>query len=134
MSGRARFAAAATALALACCALAAAAPAEDAPAPVPRERSFDTADLERARRVAVSTLQDLGLALESGDAESGTLTASCLDVHPLRLTIVIATEGDSQISATVSADYAGSPLRDPRPTEQFLAAYEAALFPPSELD
>lgn len=135
MSVRRAIAAAAVACALGASTLGASARAQDPPpAPVVTTRSFDTPDLFRARRLALATLQDLGLALESADPETGTITASRLDREPLRLTVTIAADGDSRIRADVQADYATQPLTDSRPAEQFLTALESALFPPPEIE
>ena len=112
-----------------------AAPSVGAPAaaPVTRTRAFDASDLERARRLAIATLQDLDLALESADAATGSISASCLDARPLRLTLTITAQGDARISADVTADYDGLPVSDPLPAERFFAAYQEALFPTPEL-
>jgi hypothetical protein len=104
------------------------------PAATTRTRTFDTPDLERARRLAIATLQDLGLAIESGDPATGTLTASRLDAYPLRLRVTVTPQGDAQIVVTASADYAAQPLADAQPADQFLTAYESALFPQPELE
>jgi hypothetical protein len=106
--------------------------AEAAPAVVSRELA--TADLARTQRLAIAALQDLGFALESADAERGTLVASRLDAYPLRLAITLAPATDTTLTATVLADYAGRPLADPRPAEAFLAALAASLSPPPPID
>ena len=102
--------------------------------PTRHTRNFAAPDLPRARRLAIATLQDLGLALESADNETGTLVASRLDTHPLRLTVTISAKGESEITAAVSTAYANTELGDPGPANAFFATYEAALFPPPEID
>jgi len=103
-------------------------------APPAHSRDFPAPDLAHAQRVAIATLQDLGFALESADAERGLLIASLLDTHPLRLAVSITAKDESTINATITADYAGSPIADPNPATTFLDAYAAALNPLPEID
>ena len=130
----------AMALALACALWATAARAASPSAAPPLEappllvREFAGDDLPRAQRLAIATLQDLGFALESADAALGTLTASRLDAHPLRLTIRLSAAGDATLSASVATDYAGRPLADPRAAEAFFSAFASQLSSPPALD
>jgi hypothetical protein len=107
-------------------------PAHEAQAEVVLTRDFESVDLRRAQRLAVATLQDLGFALESADAETGVVTASLLDAHPLRLTISIAAKSESTITASVRTEFAGKPISSSVPAEAFFAAYAAALSPAIE--
>ena len=132
---RLRLASAALALSLITAASARGQAPVDTPAqPTPQTRDFEATGLTRAGRLAIAALQDLGFALENVDAETGTLIASRLDTHPLRLTVTIAAKGETQITATVTTDYAGAQVSDPRPAEQFFSAYHSALFPAPEID
>ncbi|HEU4427604.1 MAG TPA: hypothetical protein VFT98_02525 [Myxococcota bacterium] len=108
--------------------------AETTPASLAVARDFPAPDLLHAQRVAIATLQDLGFALESADAERGVLIASLLDTHPLRLAVSITAKDDTTISASVTTDWAGASLASPEPVAAFFSAYEAALNPPPELD
>ncbi len=106
-----------------------------APAPPTRHmRDFATGDILRALRLAIATLQDLGFALENANNETGTLIASRLDKHPLRLTITISQKSETEITAAISTAYANTELADPAPANALFATYEAALFPPPEID
>ncbi len=132
---RIRLASAALALALITASAARAqAPVVTPAQPAPQTRDFEATDLTHARRLAIAALQDLGFALENVDAETGTLIASRLDTHPLRLTVTIAAKGESQITATVTTDYASAQVSDPRPAEQFFSAYHSALSPAPQID
>jgi hypothetical protein len=104
-----------------------------APAPLPA-REFACDDLPRAQRLAIAALQDLGFALESADAALGTLTASRLDAHALRLTITLSAGDGATVTASVATDYAGRPLADPRAAEAFFRAFADQLSPPPALD
>jgi hypothetical protein len=101
----------------------------DSEAPVIATREFATEDLPRAQRLAIAALQDLGLALESVDAEHGTFVASRLDAHAVRLTVTLAANGEAKLLASVATDYAGAPVSDPRPAEAFFTAFAAQLEP-----
>ena len=105
------------------------APPESAPTVA---RDFEVADLARAQRAAIATLQDLGFAIESADLAQGLVAGSRLDRHPLRLTVRLVATSESSISATVSCDYAGAPVANALPAEAFLAAYAVVLSPPVE--
>ncbi len=96
-------------------------------------REFESDDPARAGRVAVATLQDLGLALESADAASGTIVASKLDGHALRLRVTLRPASATQIGVEVRVEYGERPIPDPGPAERFFAAFERALFPEPEL-
>ena len=102
--------------------------------PTQHKHDFATPDLPRARRLAIATLQDLGFALENADNETGTLIASRLDEHALRLTVTITSKSETEITATISTAYANTELADPAPANAFFTAYEAALSPPPEMD
>jgi hypothetical protein len=102
--------------------------------PTRHTRDFASSDIHRALRLAIATLQNLGFALENADNETGTLIASRLDTHPLRLTVTISAKSETEITAAVSSAYAATELADPTPANTFFAAYEAALSPPPEID
>jgi hypothetical protein len=100
----------------------------------PPSRDYETADVLTAQRRAIAALQDLGFALESADAETGTLTASRLDSFALRLTITLTAANESTVTASVAADYAGTPISDARPAEAFFTALASQLAPLSAID
>jgi len=106
---------------------------EPAALPLP-SRDYASADLLAAQRLAIAALQDLGFALESADAETGTLTASRLDSFALRLTITLTAANESTVTASVAADYAGNPISDARPAEAFFTALAAQLAPLPAID
>jgi hypothetical protein len=106
----------------------------EAEAPPTIARDFPAPSLAVARRLAIAALQDLGLALEAASDEAGTISASRLDAHPLRLTVAIHAKDEAIVAAAVTTDYAGAPIVDPRPAEAFFAAFATALSPPPEID
>jgi hypothetical protein len=103
------------------------------PAEAVHRREFESDDPTLAARVAVATLQDLGLALEAADAASGTIVASKLDDHALRLRVTLRPASATQIGVEVRVEYGERPIGDPGPAEHFFSAYERALFPTPEL-
>ncbi len=105
-----------------------------APAAAPATRDFASDDLLRTTRLAIAALQDLGFALESADATTGTIVASRLDTHPLRLTVTVSSPRADTVTAAVTADYAGLPVANPGPAEAFFAALTAQLEPPPAID
>jgi hypothetical protein len=102
--------------------------------PPPVAREFASDDLPRAQRLAIGALQDLGFALESGDAALGVVSASRLDAHALRLTVTLSAGDGATVTAAVATDYAGRPLADPRAAEAFFRAFAAQLSPAPALD
>jgi len=106
----------------------------EAPTPAPIARDFSAPSLDVARRLAIAALQDLGFALEAANSEAGTISASRLDTHPLRLTVIVSAKDEASVTAAVTTDYATNPISDPRAAEAFFAAYASALRPPPEID
>jgi hypothetical protein len=100
----------------------------------PSSRDYESTDLLETQRLAIAALQDLGFALESADAETGTLTASRLDAYALRVTVTLTAANESTVTASVAADYAGNPVSDARPAEAFFTALAAQLAPPPAID
>jgi hypothetical protein len=92
-------------------------------------RDFPIGDANRALRLAITALQDLGFALESADAERGGISASRLDVYPLRLTLAITAQDTGGVRISVTADYAGEPTSAGRAAETLLETIQDALNP-----
>ena len=100
----------------------------------PPSRDYESADLLGAQRLAIAALQDLGFALESADAETGTLSATRLDSFALRLTVTLTAASESTVTASVAADYEGTPISDGRPAEAFFTALASQLAPLPAID
>ena len=91
-------------------------------------RAFETTDVNKAVRTAMATLQDLGFVIDTADAELGSVTASKLDRHVIKMTITVRKRGESQLLVRANAQYNVTPVEDPNFYQQFFAAYSKAMF------
>ena len=89
----------------------------------------------RALRAVIATLQDLGFVLDSADATLGTVTATKLAQHQVRMTVSVRQVDDRQVLVRANADYS-EPLagrsavriEDPATYQDFFQALERSAF------
>jgi hypothetical protein len=91
-------------------------------------RAFDTTDVEKTLRAAISTLQDLGFVVDKADLELGTVSATKLDGYALRMTVTVRRRGATQVSVRANAQYNLHPVTEPQPYQSFFVALERAMF------
>lgn len=91
-------------------------------------RAFDTTDVNKAIRVAMATLQDLGFVVDTADAELGSVTASKLDKYVIKMTVTARKRGEAQLLVRANAQYNVTPVEDPKFYQQFFTAYSKAMF------
>ena len=98
-------------------------------------RVLQDVDRDTALRAVIATLQDLGFVLDSADATLGTVTATKLAQHQVRMTVSVRQGNDRQIVVRASADYS-EPLagrsavriEDPATYQDFFQALERSAF------
>ena len=103
-------------------------------------RSYQTrvlreVDQDAALRAVIATLQDLGFVLDSADATLGTVTATQLAQHQVRMTVSVRQGNYRQTVVRASADYS-EPLagrsavriEDPATYQDFFQALERSAF------
>ena len=103
-------------------------------------RSYETrmlqgVDRDTALRAVIATLQDLGFVLDSADATLGTVTATRLAQHQVRMTVAVRQVDDRQVVVRASADYseplagkAAVRIEDPATYQDFFQALERSAF------
>jgi len=98
-------------------------------------RVLQDVDRDAALRAVIATLQDLGFVLDSADATLGTVTATKLAQHQVRMTVSVRQGNDRQIVIRANADYS-EPLagrsavriEDPTTHQDFFQALERSAF------
>jgi hypothetical protein len=93
-----------------------------------QSRVFDTGDRTETLRTIIAALQDLGFVIDKADATLGSITATKLDRHELRLTATVRARGDAQMLVRINASMANRMIDDPEPYQQFYAVLEKAMF------
>lgn len=93
-----------------------------------QSRSYDTVDVEKAIRVAMATLQDLGFVIDNADAELGTVSATKLANAATKMTITVRLRGKTEILVRASAQYKLLTVEDPTFYQQFFTAYSKSMF------
>ena len=98
-------------------------------------RVLQDVDRDAALRAVIATLQDLGFVLDSADATLGTITATKLAQHQVRMTVSVRQGNGRQIVVRANADYS-EPLagrsavriEDPATYQDFFQALERSAF------
>jgi hypothetical protein len=91
-------------------------------------RAFDTTDEPKTLRTAIATLQDLGFVIDKADQELGAISGTKLDGYSLRMTVTVRKRGETQLAVRANAEYNDQAVTDPKPYQQFFAAFEKAMF------
>jgi hypothetical protein len=100
-----------------------------------QSRVLQAGDRTAALRAVIATLQDLGFVLDSADASLGTVTATRLAQHQIRMTVSARQVDERQVVVRASADYSeplsgGTAVRieDPATYQDFFQALERSAF------
>lgn len=91
-------------------------------------RAFDTTDEVKTLRTAIATLQDLGFVIDKADEELGAVSGTKLDGYSLRMTVTVRKRGETQLAVRANAQYNDQAVTEPKPYQQFFAAFEKAMF------
>jgi hypothetical protein len=91
-------------------------------------RVFDTTDKNKMLRTVIATLQDLGFIIDKADANLGTISATKLNWYDLRITVIVAQRGESQLSVRANAQYHVAPVEDPEPYQKFFESLSKAMY------
>ncbi len=91
-------------------------------------RAFDTTDQTKTLRTAIATLQDLGFVIDKADEELGAVSGTKLDGYQLRMTVTVRKQGETKTAVRANAQYNDQEVVDPKPYQQFFAAFEKAMF------
>lgn len=90
-------------------------------------RAFETTDKEKVLRAVIATLQDLGFVIDRADYMLGSVSATKLDKHSLRITVSVRPRNDRML-VRANAQYHISPVTDPKPYQDFFNSLSKSLF------
>lgn len=93
-----------------------------------QSRTFDTADKERVMRATISTLQDLGFVIDRADLMLGSVSATKLDGHQVRITVSVRPKGSDRMVVRANAQFNVTPIEDPVQYQAFFSSLEKSLF------
>jgi len=91
-------------------------------------REYDTLDKAMTMRSVISTLQDLGFTIDQADAELGTITATRLHKHTMRMTVTIVQKDGQRIAVRANARIGENSVTDAATYQDFFVALDKAMF------
>lgn len=91
-------------------------------------REYDTLDKAMTMRSVISTLQDLGFTIDQADAELGTITATRLHEHTMRMTVTVVEKEGRRIAVRSNARIGENSVTDALTYQDFFAALDKAMF------
>jgi hypothetical protein len=99
-----------------------------------QSRTFPGTDQEKALRVVIGTMQDLGFVIDKADAALGTVTGTKLAGYEVRMTVTVQAHDRTQLLVRANAQSKSKPnaaamsIEEPGPYQDFFAAFEKAMF------
>lgn len=94
-----------------------------------QSRNFEGADRAAVLQALMSTLQDLGFVIRTGDARLGLVSASRFQgIQELLVTATVREAADGTVNVRVNARLGVQPVVNPEPYRDFFAAVTKALF------
>ena len=91
-------------------------------------RVFDTTDRVQTLRTVIATLQDLSFVIDKADATLGSVSATRLDGHELRLTVTVRPRGDKQLLVRANAQWELIAVEEPQLYQNFFTSLEKSMF------
>lgn len=91
-------------------------------------REYDTLDKAMTMRSVIATLQDLGFTIDQADAELGTVTATRLHAHTMRMTVTVVKNDGQRIAVRANARIGENSVTDAATYQDFFVALDKALF------
>jgi hypothetical protein len=91
-------------------------------------REYDTLDRAMTMRSVIATLQDLGFTIDQADAELGTVTATRLHAHTMRMTVTVVKKSGQRISVRANARIGENSVTDAATYQDFFVALDKAMF------
>lgn len=93
-----------------------------------QSRVFETQDKERILRATISTLQDLGFVIDRADLMLGSVSATKLDGHQIKMTVSVRPKGQDRMTVRANAQFNVRPIEDPKHYQDFFVSLEKSLF------
>jgi hypothetical protein len=91
-------------------------------------RQYDTLDKHMTMRSVIATLQDLGFTIDQADTELGTITATRLDQHTMRMTVTVVKKSGNRVSVRANARIGENPVTDAETYQDFFVVLDKSLF------
>ena len=91
-------------------------------------REYNTLDKSMTMRSVIATLQDLGFTIDQADAELGTVTATRLHQHTMRMTVTVVEKDAGRISVRASARVGENSVTDAATYQDFFVVLDKAMF------
>ena len=91
-------------------------------------REYDTLDKAMTMRSVIATLQDLGFTIDQADAELGTITATRLHAHTMRMTVTVVQKDGQRIAVRANARIGENSVTDAATYQDFFVALDKAMF------
>lgn len=91
-------------------------------------RAFDTTDKVGTLRSVIATLQDLSFVIDDADLSLGSVSATKLDGHDMRMTVTVRPRGDTQLLVRANAQMQLIAIEDPQLYQVFFASLEKSMF------
>jgi hypothetical protein len=91
-------------------------------------REYDTLDKAMTMRSVIATLQDLGFTIDQADAELGTITATRLHEHTMRMTVTVVQKDGLRIAVRANARIGENSVTDAATYQDFFVALDKAMF------
>jgi len=91
-------------------------------------REYKTLDKSMTMRSVIATLQDLGFTIDQADAELGTVTATRLHQHTMRMTVTVVEKDAGRISVRASARIGENSVTDAATYQDFFVVLDKAMF------
>ena len=91
-------------------------------------RAFDMTDKMKMLNAVIATLQDLDFIIDKADEDLGLVTGTKYSGYQIRMSIIVRTRGETQLTVRASALYNDKPIEEPMPYQDFFTALEKSLF------
>ena len=91
-------------------------------------RQYDVLDKSMTMRSVIATLQDLGFVIDAADSELGTISATRLNQHTMRITVSVVERDNQRISVRANARMDENSVTDARTYQDFFIALDKAVF------
>ena len=91
-------------------------------------REYDTLDKHMTMRSVIATLQDLGFTIDEAHLDLGTVTATRLDEHTMRMTVTVVEKGNHRIAVRANARIGERSVQDAATYQDFFVVLDKAMF------
>lgn len=91
-------------------------------------REYEAVEKRSAMRSVVATLQDFGFVIDAADPDIGTVSATRLHQHTMRITVTVFERSDERIAVRANARIGEQSVTDAKTYQDFFVALDKSLF------